>query len=66
MLTFHKHIVIDPLERVIDSLGDLIKDLKLFTRKIYVDMLTHQNVQTILDVSYGASPKAHPGLELVF
>lgn len=66
MLTFRKHIVIDPLERVIDSLGDLIKDLKLFTRKIYVDMLTHQNVQTIIDVLYGASPKAHPGLELVF
>lgn len=49
--TSHKQVVIDPLERVMDSLGDLIKDLKLLTRKMYVDMLTHKNVQTILDMS---------------
>lgn len=49
-----------------DSLGDLIKDLKLLTRKMYIDTLTHIKLQTILSMSWTPSPKAHLGLELFF
>lgn len=36
------------LGRVMDSLGDLIKDLKPFTWKVFVGMPTHKNPQTTL------------------
>ena len=37
---FHEQVVLDILGGVMNSLGDLIKDLKLPNRNIYVDTLT--------------------------
>lgn len=36
---FHKQVALNILGRVMDSMGNLIKDPKSFTRNMYVDML---------------------------
>lgn len=55
---FYERVVLNILGRVMDSFGDFIKDLKLLTRKMYVD--THKSFQTTLGMSWTPLPQSPP------